>query len=109
MEPACAKACPTDCLVFGDRDQILEMAHKSVDRLNEKGRHPVIYGEKELGSGTKKIYVLPELLEYYPDLPKNPKVSEDLGLLHELLKPSPNIFAGLSLVVCGAYWVGKRE
>jgi len=109
MEPACAKACPTDCLVFGDREQILEMAHKAVERLSAKGRHPVIYGEKELGSGTKKIYVLPEPLEYYPDLPKNPKVSEDIGLLHELLNPPSSILTGLGLVFGGVSWVANRK
>ena len=87
IEPACAKACPTDCQVFGERDQILEMAHKAKQRLVNKGRSPVIYGEKELGTGTKKIYVLPEPLDLYPDILKSPKVSEDLGFFHQMLKP----------------------
>lgn len=93
MDPACAKACPTGCLAYGDRDEILKMAHKAVDRLKKKGKNPVIYGEKELGTGTKKIFVLPEALNNYPHLPKNPKVSEDMGLLQEFLKP----FGGLTL------------
>ncbi|UCB52793.1 MAG: 4Fe-4S dicluster domain-containing protein [Candidatus Zixiibacteriota bacterium] len=87
IEPACAKACPTDCQVFGDRADILKMAHHAHQRLVGKGRNPVIYGEKELGTGTKKIYVLPEPLDLYPDVPKNPKVSEDLGFFHQMLKP----------------------
>ena len=98
LMPACAKACPTNCLVFGDRDQILEMAHQAEERLKMKGRHPVIYGEKELSTGTKKIFVLPEALDYYPDLPKNPKVSEDLGLFHQLLKPFGTLTLTASLV-----------
>jgi formate dehydrogenase iron-sulfur subunit len=98
LEPACAKACPTDCLVYGDRDQILEMAHKAVERLKAKGRSPVIYGEKELGTGTKKIFVLPEPLDYYPDVVKNPKVSEDLGLYRELLKPFGTLTLTAALV-----------
>jgi formate dehydrogenase iron-sulfur subunit len=87
LEPACVKACPTDCSVYGDRDQILQMAHQAKKRLEKKGKHPVIYGETELGTGTKTIYVLPEHLDSYPDIPKNPKVSEELGLFHEFLKP----------------------
>jgi formate dehydrogenase iron-sulfur subunit len=93
IQPACAKACPTGCLTFGERPQILEMAHQAKARLEKKGRRPVIYGETELGTGTKKIYVLPEPLDYYPDVVKNPKVSESLGLFRELLKP----FGGLAL------------
>jgi hypothetical protein len=74
------------------------MAHQAEERLKMKGRHPVIYGEKELGTGTKKIFVLPEPLDYYPDLPKNPKVSEDLGLFHEFLKPFGTLTLTAALV-----------
>jgi formate dehydrogenase beta subunit len=87
LKPACAKACPTGSITFGDYAKVLDMAHKAKDRLTQKGRNPVIYGEKELETGTHKIYVLPEPLDFYPDLVRNPKVSEDLGLFRELLKP----------------------
>jgi formate dehydrogenase iron-sulfur subunit len=87
LPPSCAKACPTGAIVFGDYAQIKELAQKAKERLVAKGRQPQIYGEKELGTGTHKIYVLPESLDFYPDLPKNPKVSEDLGFFREFLKP----------------------
>jgi formate dehydrogenase iron-sulfur subunit len=98
IQPACAKACPTQCLTFGERPQILEMAQKAKQRLVKKGRNPVIYGETELGTGTKKIYVLPEPLDYYPDMVKSPKVSEDLGFFHELLKPLGTLTLTASVV-----------
>jgi hypothetical protein len=74
------------------------MANKAKARLLKKGRNPVIYGEKELGTGTKKIYVLPEPLDYYPDMVKSPKVSEDLGFFHELLKPLGTLTLTASVV-----------
>jgi len=107
LEPACAKACPTDCLVYGDRDMILEMAHKAVKRLRAKGRNPQIYGERELGTGCSKIYVLPEPLDYFPDLPKKPKVSEDLGLFREFLKPFGSL--SISAAVIGLVISRVRE
>ena len=87
LGPSCSDACPTGAITYGDHDKILEMAHKAKKRLEEKGRQPQIYGEKELETGTHKIYVLPEPIDFYPDLPKNPKVSEDLGFFRELVKP----------------------
>ncbi len=87
LQPACAKACPTGTINFVDYSQIKELAQQAKARLLAKGRQPQIYGEKELGTGTHKIYVLPEPVDFYPDLPKDPKVSEDLGFFHELLRP----------------------
>jgi len=98
LKPACAKACPTGAITFGDYAKVLDMARKAKDRLAQKGRNPVIYGEKELNTGTHKIYVLPEPLDFYPDLPKSPKVSEDLGLFRELLRPLGKLTLTASLV-----------
>jgi len=98
IEPACAKACPTDCLVFGERAGIIKMAHQAHQRLAAKGRTPVIYGEKELGTGTKKVYVLPEPIDRYPDVVKSPKVDESLGFFHEMLRPFGTLTLTASLV-----------
>ncbi len=37
LEPACAKACPTDSITFGPYDELLEIAGKRVNRLHERG------------------------------------------------------------------------
>jgi len=37
LEPACIKACPTSCLQFGSKDQLLLKAHKRVDQLKASG------------------------------------------------------------------------
>lgn len=85
LEPACVKTCPSGALIFGDRDEMLKKAKAIAKKLKMAGKNPYIYGIKEL-KGLHKIYVLPEGLDFY-DLPKSPKVPEDIGLLEGLLKP----------------------
>ena len=38
MEPACAKACPTDSIQFGPYDELVERAKGRVAELHERGR-----------------------------------------------------------------------
>ena len=37
LQPACVKACPTSCLQFGTKEQMLEVAQKRVDQLRDNG------------------------------------------------------------------------
>ncbi len=85
LEPACAKACPSGAISFGNRKELRAKAEARKKELLAQGKKSYIYGVKEL-SGLGSIYVLPEGLQHY-DLPENPKVPEDLGLLDHLLSP----------------------
>ena len=76
LEPACAKACPTGAIRFGDRDELIAQAKKEGFKY--------IYGEKERG-GLGVIYALNEPPKVY-QLVENPKVSEDVLALGELLR-----------------------
>ena len=45
LEPACAKACPTDSIQFGELDELRERAHKRVEKLEAQGWNgPRLYG-----------------------------------------------------------------
>jgi formate dehydrogenase iron-sulfur subunit len=45
LEPACAKACPTDSIQFGPYDELVERAQGRVLELHERGRESVyLYG-----------------------------------------------------------------
>jgi formate dehydrogenase iron-sulfur subunit len=53
--PACVKACPADCLKFGEREEMLtEARHRIAQRPDRYVDH--IYGEKEAG-GTSVLYL----------------------------------------------------
>jgi formate dehydrogenase iron-sulfur subunit len=73
MEPACAKVCPTDCIQFGERSELLDAAHQRVRRLQERGDDAWIYGEHELG-GLGVFYLLQDAPDVYglPPAPKRP-------------------------------------
>jgi len=53
--PACVKACPADCLRFGDREEMLQEARQRISSHPEKYVDR-IYGEKEAG-GTSVLYL----------------------------------------------------
>jgi formate dehydrogenase iron-sulfur subunit len=81
LEPACAKACPTDSIQFGDVDVLRRRGEQRVKDLRSQGLQAYIYGDQEVG-GTGGIgdlgasfllldkpskYNLPE----HPTLPQN--------------------------------------
>jgi formate dehydrogenase beta subunit len=75
LEPACIKACPTGCLQFGSKTQMLDAAGRRVAQLKASGyEHAGVYDPDGVG-GTAVITVLAHADQ--PDLyklPANPSV-----------------------------------
>ena len=75
LEPACIKACPTNCLTFGTREDLLEKAERRADELRSDGHEKAgVYNPAGVG-GTNVIYVLAQgdRPQAY-GLPANPEV-----------------------------------
>jgi formate dehydrogenase iron-sulfur subunit len=71
LEPACAKACPTDSIQFGPYDELLDVAARRVATLHERGIDGAyLYGahdaeEDELAGGLGAFFLLTEPPERY--------------------------------------------
>jgi len=73
LEPACAKACPTDSIQFGDLDALKRTAEERVRALHERG-HPeaYLYGDEQEGTdGLHAFFLLTDRPEVY-NLPADP-------------------------------------
>ncbi len=94
LEPACAKACPTDSIQFGELDDLRERAADRVEHLHELGRtETYIYGAPggpggELG-GLNAFFLLADTPETY-NLPNSPARGAD--------RIRPSFAAGLAAV-----------
>jgi formate dehydrogenase iron-sulfur subunit len=76
LEPACAKACPTDSIQFGNLDELRERAARRVEDLHARGVSQArLYGanaEDGVG-GTGSVFLLLDEPEVY-GLPPDPVV-----------------------------------
>jgi formate dehydrogenase iron-sulfur subunit len=71
MEPACAKACPTDSIQFGPYDELVDVASRRVAALHERGlAGAYLYGagddeDEQLAGGLGAFFLLTEPPERY--------------------------------------------
>lgn len=89
LEPACIKACPTQALVFGSKEDMIEHANERIVDLKERGfENAGLYDPPGVG-GTHVMYVLhhADKPEIYNELPKDPAISATVGLWKGIFKP----------------------
>ncbi|GGC75357.1 formate dehydrogenase subunit beta [Chelatococcus reniformis] len=75
--PACQKACPTQAIVFGTKDEMKEWADFRIKDLKSRGfENAGLYDPPGVG-GTHVMYVLhhADKPEIYANLPRNPTIS----------------------------------
>jgi formate dehydrogenase iron-sulfur subunit len=102
-EPACVKACPTQALTFGPKDDRIKYANERIKDLNGRGYDKAsLYNPQGVG-GTHVMYVLPhgDKPTAYNGLPADPKISSTVGLWKGIMKPialltmAATVFAGV--------------
>ena len=106
MEPACAKACPTKSIQFGEVEQLQEHARQRVGDLHKHGVDSArLYGANDtiLDGGLRSFFLLLDEPEVY-NLPQNP------------LRPSNNVMpvslwtalAATTLTALGIFFFRER-
>jgi formate dehydrogenase iron-sulfur subunit len=106
-QPACTEACPEKATVFGEREALLEEAHRRMRDVPSRYQ-PRIWGEFEVG-GTSVVYLSPIPLDFLHVGGRPPA-----GPLPERTAPAmaavPPVFVGMGAVMGSLYWViGRRR
>jgi formate dehydrogenase iron-sulfur subunit len=107
-EPACAKACPTDSIQFGELDELRERAHKRLEKLETQGWNGAqLYGaEPDDGvGGFGAFFLLLDEPEVY-GLPPDPVVTT--RHLPELWVTTA-VAAAATIVGVALAFIGGRE
>ena len=108
LEPACAKACPTDSIQFGVVEELVERAERRVEALHEAGQERAyLYGapgKPGATNGIKRLnafFLLTERSEVYglPATPSRPAPRGTTALLSGLATVAGLVAAALALGV----------
>ncbi len=106
-EPACVKTCPSDALIYDDRDKLVAEGRKRVETLIAKGwTNANLYGENELG-GLHVLYVLDDHPAVY-GLPVDPRISATTIAWQDVIQPLGWAVGGLTILGLGLNYLVAR-
>ena len=105
-KPACTEACPTGATIFGERSQLLEIAHQRIDKEPDKYIKKV-WGEHEVG-GTSILYISQTDLSFLTQ--GKPLEDEPIPERTKLaMNAVPFAFLGMASCMAGINWmIGRR-
>jgi len=111
LQPACAEACPTGALTFGNRAELITEGNNRVNELKKVYPKAMLYGENEL-EGLHVLYVLTDSPEVY-GLPEAPQFPLAAMIGNNILSPVarilwPVVGAGLAFNFVVA-WFRQRK
>jgi formate dehydrogenase iron-sulfur subunit len=109
MTPACAKACPTESIQFGEIDTLRQRAHERVHKLHEAGMTDAyLYGESKAGQpgteGLNAFFLLLDKPEVY-NLPPDPVVPTKKAA--DAWKSMAAAAVGMALAAVGSVFLSR--
>ena len=109
QNPACADACPTGAILFGERDELLDVARERI--RNSPGRYlPYIFGEDEFaGTSWLTLAGIPFLELGFPDEPQNITHTPLPEFTTSFLSLAPLVAAIFPGLLGGFYAFTKRK
>jgi formate dehydrogenase iron-sulfur subunit len=106
MTPACAKACPTESIQFGNVEELRQRARERVGLLHERGlKEARLFGvdDEVLDDGLNSFFLLLDEPEVY-NLPRNP-----LRPINNVLPTSLSVIAAAALMGIAGILSFKKE
>ena len=100
QQPACAKACPTHCITFGTKAEMVSLSEKRIADLKSRGFDMAGLYNPPGVSGTHVMYVLhhADQPSLYAGLPDNPRISPIVELWKGVGKYAGMAVIGLTAV-----------
>lgn len=99
LETACAKACPTDSIVFGEVDDLRAKARQRVALLKQQGhKKAMLYGDTDILGGLNVFYLLLDDPEVYGQ-PRAPQLPQKNLIPGSLASIATAIFLGISALI----------
>ena len=105
-QPACTKACPENATIFGDRNELLKIAHKRINDEPDKYIN-IVWGEHEIG-GTSVLYLSDidlGFLSYQTHIGNEPLPETTAPAMESV----PFAFVGMGGFMLGLNWIIRRR